>query len=75
MRRKNLTKKFNSLKRLLLILTLLFPFLLPLYPQLTERYFDKVSIDDIKRQPHLVIFLSFAGNASGSSLLARKWLY
>lgn len=61
MRRKNLTKKFNSLKRLLLILTLLFPFLLPLYPQLTERYFDKVSIDDIKRQPHLVIFYPSPG--------------
>lgn len=58
---KNLTQKLNSLKRVLLIFTLLFLFIPSLYPQPAERYFDKVSIDDIKKQTHLVIFYPSPG--------------
>lgn len=58
---KNLGRKFNALKCLLVIFLLLFLFLPPLYPQLGERYFDKVSIDDIQRQHHLVIFYPSPG--------------
>lgn len=60
MRGKKLYLKFYSLKFFLFIFIsfLLIP---SLYPQPIERYFDKVSIDDIKKQTHLVIFYPSPG--------------
>jgi putative glutamine amidotransferase len=58
---RSLGRKRGLLKFLLPFLLSLSLFFLPLYSQPEERYFDKVSADAIKKQPHLVIFYPSPG--------------